>query len=91
MTCCFNWKNKSGWSNHSGRVTSQNMIEREMDNHGSKSAMLAVKEQRVDGNWLQNKFNDLIWSLRCTLTGFEKNSQVRILSNQINKIKIFFY
>jgi len=85
----YNWKKLSGWSNHSGIVTSQNMIEREMDNHGSKSAMLAVNEQRVDDNWLTDKLNNLILSLRCTLTGFEKSYPVRILSNQINKIKDF--
>lgn len=46
------WKTISGWTRHSDIVTSQNMIEREMDNCGSKSAILAVKEQRVDGSWL---------------------------------------
>ena len=33
-------------------VTSQKMIEREMDNRGSKSVLISntVKEQRVDGS-----------------------------------------
>jgi len=42
----------SGWTNHSGIVISQNMIENEMDNRGSKSIVCEntiVKEQRVDG------------------------------------------
>jgi len=46
----YSWKTISGWIRHSGKVISQNMIEREMDNCGSKSAILAVKEQRVDGS-----------------------------------------
>ena len=59
------------------------MIEKEMGNRGSKSVTLKsaiVKEQRVDGNccftWKQ---------LRCTLMGFERNYQIKIPSNQINK------
>lgn len=44
------WKNICGWTNHSGRVTSNKMIVREMGNRGSKSDnFMSVKEQRVDG------------------------------------------
>lgn len=57
-----------------------------MGNRGSKSVILnstniAVKEQRVNGSWCENKFSHL----RCTLMGFERNYQVKILSNQIIK------
>lgn len=31
------WKYISGWTNYSDKVTSYKMIEREMDNRGSKS------------------------------------------------------
>jgi len=51
----YSWKIISGWTNHSGIVISQNMNESEMENRGSKSAEIAVKEQRVDGSWLLNK------------------------------------
>jgi len=68
------------------------MIEREMDYRGSKSRIegnIFVKEQRVDGSW-RGIYNPL---LRCTLTGFERNYQIRILSKQINtQIRsIYFY
>jgi len=67
------------------------MIEREMGYRGSKSITdlhkptshksVIVKEQRVDGSWCG------VYSsrLRCTLTDFERNYQVKIPSNQINK------
>ncbi len=64
------------------------MFERAMDNRGSKSVIpliesVTVKEQRVDGSW---RIHSRI-RLRCTLTGFERNYQVRIPSNQIfNKL-----
>ena len=63
------------------------MFERAMDNRGSKSVTpliesVAVKEQRVDGSW---RINPII-RLRCTLTDFERNYQVRTLFNQfLNK------
>jgi hypothetical protein len=64
------------------------MIEREMGDRGSKSKLNLnrpsshklnfVKEQRVDGSLcLINKH------IRCTLMGFERNYQIKILSNQI--------
>ena len=53
-----------------------------MGYRGSKSANKAVKEQRVDGSWfLAQKAR----SLRYTLMGFERNYQVKIPSNQLNK------
>jgi hypothetical protein len=63
------------------------MIEKEMEYRGSKSVtMLAnnvtVKEQRVDGSWHNS-------CLRCTLMGFERNYQIKILSNQINKSRTY--
>ena len=54
------WKAISGWTNYSGIVTSQDMIEREMGYRGSKSVLcesILVKEQRVDGSWHSNEFN----------------------------------
>jgi hypothetical protein len=68
------WKIIRGWTNHSCMVTSQKMIEREMDNRGSKSDIyMSVKEQRVDGSWYKrNSFVFKVYS-----NGFRK-----ILSNQ---------
>ena len=63
-------------------VISQKIIEKEMGNRGSKSTTylknVTVKEQRVYGSWH-------IVCLRCTLMGFERNYQVKILSNQIKR------
>jgi len=55
-----------------------------MEYRGSKSIFIAniVKEQRVDGSWLLSKLVVLIRSLRCTLMGFERNYQIKILSKQ---------
>ena len=71
------------FNNHPYKVISQMMIEREIDNRGSKSkddskTTSFVKEQRVDGSW-QEKYNTLLSSrylhscLRFTLMGFERN------------------
>jgi hypothetical protein len=61
-------------------VTSHKMNENEMGYRGSKSLLIkSVKEQRVDGSYFINK-NLMI--LRCTLTGFERNSQTNISSKQ---------
>jgi len=59
------------------------MIEREMDNRGSKSTIsnCVVKEQRVDGSlciFVQRLH------IRCTLIDFERNYLVKTLSNQLN-------
>ncbi len=66
-------------------VISQEMNENEMGNRGSKSdfKMESVKEQRVDGSWSIAKYNPM--HLRCTLMGFERNYQIKIPSNQLNK------
>ena len=51
-----------------------------MGYRGSKSANKAVKEQRVDGSWCKKPLH-----LRCTLMGFERNYQIKIPSNHLNK------
>jgi hypothetical protein len=62
-----------------------------MDNRGSKSVLInTVKEQRVDGSWLLIMFKTLFRSLRCTLMGFERNYQIKILSKQLTKKKEIF-
>jgi hypothetical protein len=69
-------------------VTSQKIYEKEMGNRGSKSAILnyiGVKEQRVDGSLCGNTLPHI----RCTLAGFERNYQVKILSNLINYTTLF--
>ena len=81
--------NICGWNNYSGMVISQKIYESKIGYRGSKSVIyrptkdvknIAVKEQRVDGSWCDNKLP----YLRCTLAGFERNYQVKILSNLIN-------
>ncbi len=75
----------SGVSYYNGMVTSHKMIENEMGNRGTKSNLKKkfVKAQRVDGN-LCIVLNTM--RIRCTLMGFERNYQVKILSKQINKL-----
>ena len=68
----------SGWINYSCKVTSHKIYESEMEYRGSKSGLVPVKEQRVDGSYAK-------FALRCTLMDFERNYQVKVLSNQINK------
>ena len=67
------------------------MNENEMGYRGSKSKFLNpqpkknfVKEQRVDGSYF-----GFYPKLRCTLTGFERNYQIKILSKQINKLRSY--
>ena len=85
----------SGWSNYSGKVTSQKILERGMEYRGSKSVpdlkptaikykSGTVKEQRVDGSWYEKKSY-----LRCTLFGFERNHLAKIPSNLINLSRQF--
>ena len=80
----------SGWSNYSCKVKSQKMIEREMGNRETKSVgfmvfkSITVKEQRVYGSWYIVPLY-----LRCTLMGFERNYQVKILSNHVNKLRSY--
>uniref|UniRef100_UPI0030E2AC54 hypothetical protein n=1 Tax=Ophiocordyceps sobolifera TaxID=94213 RepID=UPI0030E2AC54 len=82
------WKYISGWSNYSGIVINQEIIEREMDYRGSKSIIaniplnfhsVIVKEQRVDGNYIGNPM------LRCTLMGLERDCRNKILSKSSNR------
>lgn len=83
------WKYMSGWSNYSGIVTSQEMIERKMDNRGSKSNIsenLFVKEQRVDGSCIISR-NIM---LRYTLMGFERSYRNKIPTTLLaNNIKFY--
>lgn len=55
-----------------------------MEYRGSKSDSLSVKEQRVDGHRCVNSTH-----LRYALMGFERNYQIKILSNQINTLRSF--
>lgn len=58
------------------------MGESEIGYRGSKSVIsetITVKEQRVNGSW------HVLTCLRCTLTGFERNCRIKILSNRINQ------
>jgi len=74
-------KNFSGQNNYLSMVTSPKMKEIEIGYHESKSGILPVKEQQVDGSWfLANKAK----SLRCTLMGGESHYQFKVLSNQLN-------
>lgn len=75
-------KGISGRTNYPCTVISQNIIKRAMGYCGSKSDNLSVKEQRVDGHRCVNLIH-----LRYTLMGFERNYQIKILSNQINTLR----
>ena len=81
----FSWEIISGWANHSGKVTIYKISKNKIDNHGSKFTIIKVnivlKEQRVNDSW----YGINLPYLRYTLTGFERNYQIRILSNQIKK------
>lgn len=70
----------SGQNNYLGMVTSQKIKETEMGNRGSKSGIIPVKEQRVDGSYFSLKIHE---KLRYTLMDYENNYQVKIPSNQI--------
>ncbi len=73
-----------GWANHLCMVISCVIQETVIGNRGSKSVglnYLTVKEQRVDGSYR----GYILPLLRCTLMGFERNYQIGILSNQINR------
>lgn len=74
-------KNVSGWINHSCTVISHKMIEREMDNRGSKSnKCLFVNEQRVYDSWCIKVIN----TFKMYSKNFERNWLVKNLSNQLN-------
>ena len=81
-------------------VTSQKIIERKMDNRGSKSDIyMSVKEQRVDGSWYKrNSFVFKVYSngyrkilssqnpfLANIYTGFSRSLQRGISSISIKK------
>ncbi len=80
-----------GWTNHSGTVISHKMSENKMGYRGSKSDLIikSVKEQRVDGSWVTFNFKNKKVPLRSTLMGGESRYQVKIPSNQINKINYY--
>jgi len=66
------------------------MIKREMENHGSKSAIsshIAVKVQRVEGSQHISLSKLKIMCFRCTLMSFERNYQTKNLSKQILQIR----
>jgi len=85
MVPSYSQKAISGWTNYPCTVTSHKKIEKEMGNRGSKSEFISnsVKEQRADGSWYKN--SNLMY-LRCALMGFERNYQINIPSNQLNKL-----
>ena len=97
MVLSLLWKWAGSWTNNSDKVTNRKMKETEVGNHGSKSIVcltlfylsqnkhIIVKEQRVDGSYIG------LPMLRYTLIDFERNSQVRILSNQLNKVRFYSY
>ncbi len=92
------WKYISGWSNYSGTVISQWIIERAIEYRVSKSIFgilfhagtakiqnrisRVVKEQRLDGGCIRWKANHLV--LRYSLMGLERDYPVKIPSNQIH-------
>jgi len=81
------WKYIGGWSNYSGIVTSQEMIEKEMGYRGSKSIVsenTIVKEQRVDGSYIEYFNKKKLSMLRYTLVGFERSYLIKVPSNFIN-------
>ena len=66
------WKFICGWTNHSGMVTSYKIDENQMEYRGSKSAIIAVKEQRVDGNWYIQIYVSKVYS-----NGVRKNLSIQ--------------
>jgi len=82
MVPSYSRKAISGWSNYPCTVISQKIDEKKMGNRGSKSDFIieSVKEQRVDGSRCKKPLH-----LRGTLMGFERNYQIKIPSNQLNK------
>jgi len=79
------WKNICGWINHSCKVISHKMIEKEIGNRGSKSNNNIICKRATSKWWLMC---NIITHLRCTLMGFERNYQIKNLSNQLNKNNI---
>jgi hypothetical protein len=85
MLPSYSRKAISGWSNYPCTVIRHKIDEKKMGYRGSKSVFnkKAVKEQRVDGSW---GINSTLMRLRCTLTGFERNYQIKNPSKQLNKL-----
>nr|YP_009364295.1 LAGLIDADG endonuclease [Ophiocordyceps sinensis]ARF03421.1 LAGLIDADG endonuclease [Ophiocordyceps sinensis] len=84
----YSWKAISGWTNHSCKVISQKISEKNVGNRGSKSVIcetITVKEQRVNGSWSNKQLKDL----RYTLTGFEINRWASNPSNQIRNSRLY--
>jgi len=81
MVLNYSRKAISGWINYPCIVISHKIDEKKMGNRGSKSefTLNSVKEQRAYGSWCI-KYK-LIY-LRCALTGFERNYQIKNPSNQ---------
>lgn len=82
------WKMVGGWTNHSCKVISHKTSEKKVGYRGSKSVMfnnIIVKEQRVYGSW----YGNILPYLRCTLTGFERNYQVKNLSKLIIQKQLY--
>nr|YP_007374927.1 hypothetical protein PRA_mt0123 [Phlebia radiata]CCE89216.1 hypothetical protein PRA_mt0123 [Phlebia radiata] len=80
----------SGWCNSPGMVTSLMIDENQMGYRGSKSVLFnsTVKEQRVDGSYcIQTKSSKM--QLRCTLMGFERNYQIKVLSKQLKHLFLY--
>ena len=76
-----------GLINYWCMVINQMMTEKKIGYCGSKLVVkkgTTVKEQRV-----YDSLRGLSPCLRCTLVGFERNYQVKILSKQINKLKYY--
>ena len=83
----------SGWTNHSCKVTSQKTYENNVEYRGSKSdifnlktkfKIISVKEQRVDGSQFIH-----LTQLRYTLLDFERNSLIKIPSNQNQQRRVY--
>ena len=91
MVPSCSWKTISGWTNYSGKVTSQKMSENEMDNRGSKSVILndiIVKEQWINGSWCIEQW---LIHLRYILKYFERSSLVKNFSKQLNIVIILLF
>ena len=64
-----------------------------MGYRGSKSVVcenITVKEQRVDGSYIEYLSKKYYSMLRYTLVGFERSYQIKIPSNFINFKRNFF-
>ena len=62
------------------RVSKSIVFYTSIPSKGTMEESIIVKEQRVDGNWCSGYTAGICY----TLMGFERNSQVRIPSNQVN-------